>query len=612
MNNEFKRMQRLAGIKEMVVNNPVLVKFEDLKIGDKLIVRHIDPNDNWKITYKVGEVWKITDIIEGWMLATGHMLYKMEQVNGDKESHYLYDTQMKKAVDSNVFDYYRKPKTNEMKVNNPTQLNINDLKIGDKLLIKHTDPFVAFVFRVGQVWEIANIDEEYEHYRLVNTNTQTSLGFSERDLSEMIENGVFEYAKKTNVDEIKVKNPIVLFLTEEVIDLDKDFFRYFEGLWEDEKYELINDYEENLKEILNLPDVSDLMMSYDNMREYLNTQTPEALNKIKEYLKNKLKELGVKINEMKINAPIFTLPEGWKELDKNEFPSWIRSLRPEMREGAEIINGWIPTNTKALDGVLLIKINDQYYVEGWKDDENWVQEGPFSTMEIAEKEILKSMDFIMDYWHVLQEMKINDPLFTIPEGWYEDEDIEQDPELWGGTIVRSWWAPMNGDDEEHADRIFLVKSDDQYYVHYVYAFSYNDVDGPFLNESKALSKILEAMKETMSYWNENDELINEIQRKLNEITSEMKVKDPTTPPIEEFGDENIDEIKELVGYDGTKVLKTFEKTKGDKAAYAVFNVVINGTNYKTIIIISYDPNFIPAHLVKTTKINNRTIYYVEV
>jgi len=500
----------------------------------------------------------------------------------------------------------------EIKVKNPTQLNINDLKIGDKLLIKHTDPFVAFVFRVGQVWEIANIDENHEHYRLVNTNTQTSLGFSKRDLSEMIENGVFEYAKKTNVDEIKVKNPIVLFLTEEIIDLDKDFFRYFEGLWDDEKYELINDYEENLKEILNLPDVSDLMMSYDNMREYLKTQTPETLNKIKEYLKNKLKELGVKINEMKINAPIFTLPEGWKELDKNEFPSWIRSLRPEMREGAEIINGWIPTNTAALDGVLLIKINDQYYVEGWKDDENWVQEGPFSTMEIAEKKVLKSMDFIMDYWHVLQEMKVKDPLFTIPEGWYEDKDIEQDPELWGGTIVRSWWAPMNGDDEEHADRIFLVKSDDQYYVHYVYAFSYNDVDGPFLNESKALSKILEAMKETMSYWNENDELINEIQRKLNEITSEMKVKDPTTPPIEEFGDENIDEIKELVGYDGTKVLKTFEKTKGDKAAYAVFNVVINGTNYKTIIIISYDPNFIPAHLVKTTKINNKTIYYVEV
>jgi hypothetical protein len=379
----------------------------------------------------------------------------------------------------------------EIKVKNPTQLNINDLKIGDKLLIKHTDPFVAFVFRVGQVWEIANIDENHEHYRLVNTNTQTSLGFSKRDLSEMIENGVFEYAKKTNVDEIKVKNPIVLFLTEEIIDLDKDFFRYFEGLWDDEKYELINDYEENLKEILNLPDVSDLMMSYDNMREYLKTQTPETLNKIKEYLKNKLKELGVKINEMKINAPIFTLPEGWKELNKSRF---LDFLSPEIGEGVEVINGWVPENPNAYDLVLLVKKDNQYYIDGDKDGDN-ILEGPFPTKEIAERKIINVMNYIMDYWHVLQE---------------------------------------------------------------------------------------------------------------------MKVKDPTTPPIEEFGDENIDEIKKLVGYDGTKVLKTFEKTKGDKAAYAVFNVIINGTNYKTIIIISYDPNFIPAHLVKTTKINNKTIYYVEV
>jgi hypothetical protein len=160
---------------------------------------------------------------------------------------------------------------------------------------------------------------------------------------------------------------------------------------------------------------------------------------------------------------------------------------------------------------------------------------------------------------------------------------------------------MNGDDEEHSDRIFLVKNDDQYYIHYIYAFSYDDVEGPFLNKSEALNKILEAMKETMSHWNEQDELINEIT-----------VKDPTIPDIIEFGDKNIEEIKKLVGYEGDTILKTFEKTIDKDAAYAVFSRLINGINHKTIVIISFDPEFVAANLIKTAKINKRTIYYVEV
>jgi hypothetical protein len=36
MNDEFRRLQELAGIKEITIGNPVIVKPEDLKEGDKL------------------------------------------------------------------------------------------------------------------------------------------------------------------------------------------------------------------------------------------------------------------------------------------------------------------------------------------------------------------------------------------------------------------------------------------------------------------------------------------------------------------------------------------------------------------------------------------------
>jgi hypothetical protein len=378
----------------------------------------------------------------------------------------------------------------EIKIQDPTKLNINNLEIGDKLLVKHTDPFVAFVFRVGQVWEVVNIDENYEHYRLVNVNTQTSLGFSKRDLSEMIDDDVFEYYKEPRVNEIKIKNPVVSRLVEEIIDLDKDFFKHTQNLWREEAYELFGKYESDLKNILSLPNVDDIMSSYDNMREYLNTQTPDILNNLKEYLKNTLKTFGKQVDEIKIQNPTFTAPEEW------------------------------------------------------------------------------------------------------------NEDTEQDPELFDGGIIKSWWTPMDGYDEEHSDRIFLVKKDNQYYVHYLFAFSPESQDGPFSNKSDALKKVLQVMKETVLGWDED--LINEIT-----------VRDPTIPNIDEFGNKNIEEIKKLVGYEGYTIVSTFKKTRDKDAAYAVFSKLINSTNRK-IIVISFDPEFFAANYIKTANINKKTVYYVEI
>jgi hypothetical protein len=326
----------------------------------------------------------------------------------------------------------------EIKIQDPTKLNINNLEIGDKLLVKHTDPFVAFVFRVGQVWEVANIDENYEHYRLVNVNTQTSLGFSKRDLSEMIENGVLVYYKEPRVNEIKVKNPAISYLVEEIIDLDKDFFKHTQNLWREEAYELFGEYENNLKNILNLPNVDDIMGSYDNMREYLNTQTPDILNNLKEYLKNTLKTFGKQVDEIKIQNP--TIPYGWERLNKEQLLYNIKFLRDEIEEGAVIIDGWEPEDKGIYDVVFLVKVNDQYYVEGWKDDEYQIQEGPFLDEKSARKEVLKQIDFCMDYWKYIQEITVRDP--TIPNivefGNKNIEEIKKLVGYEGYTIVKTF------------------------------------------------------------------------------------------------------------------------------------------------------------------------------
>jgi hypothetical protein len=592
MNNEFKRMQQLAGIKEIKIQDPTKVNINNLKVGDELIVKH---NKGWENTlFEVGQIWRITEIRDEWQTLTGSIFYKIEPVNNDNDSHYIFDDQLKKAINDDIFEYYKKSKVDEIKVQDPTKLSINNLEIGDKLLVKHTDPFVAFVFRVGQVWEVVNIDEDYEHYRLVNTNNQTSLGFSRRDIEDLIQNGVFEYYKEPRVNEIKIKNPVISRLVEEIIDLDKDFFKHTQNLWREEAYELFGKYESDLKNILSLPNVDDIMSSYDNMREYLNTQTPDILNNLKEYLKNTLKTFGKQVDEIKIQNP--TVPNGWIRLDKEQLLRNTSYLRDEIKEGAVIIDGWEPENIRIYDAVFLVKVNNQYYVEGWKDDEYQIQKGPFSDEKSARKEILKQIDFCMDYWKYIQEIKIQNPTFTAPEEW--NEDTEQDPELFDGGIIKSWWTPMDGYDEEHSDRIFLVKKDNQYYVHYLFAFLPESQDGPFSNKSDALKKILQVMEETVLGWDED--LINEIT-----------VRDPTIPNIVEFGNKNIEEIKKLVGYEGYTIVSTFKKTRDKDAAYAVFSKLINSTNRK-IIVISFDPEFFAANYIKTANINKKTVYYVEI
>jgi hypothetical protein len=105
MNDEFKRLQELAGIKEMKVGNPIPVKFNDLKIGDKLrTVKNVynnigyggitlEPGDNDPFTM-VGDVWKVQ--------GTGPFI-QMVCIQGVMEGHILGGSTVKKLIDMEVF-----------------------------------------------------------------------------------------------------------------------------------------------------------------------------------------------------------------------------------------------------------------------------------------------------------------------------------------------------------------------------------------------------------------------------------------------------------------------------------------------------------------------------
>jgi len=714
MNNEFKKMQYLAGIKETKIGHPALIKFENLKIGDELIVKQ---NKRWDgDTFKVGDIYKITDVTEGWMLATGRMFYELEHVNGNNPPVYLYDSYMKEAVNSGVFGYHKKFRTNEAMILNPLSKNmIDDIILLDK-------KFVNKVSKISydnntQLRLMVEFYEKYEKYGIIDaldvdydTLKEELVKQPYKSLVQLYKELELVMNKLLNIiSEVKVGYPTIPNSWE---PLDKEkLLSNIKHLRDEikEGAEIIDGWEPKNKGIYDAVFLVKVNDQYyvegwkDDEYQIQEGPFPDKRTARIELLKQIIfcMDYWHAILEVKVGNPVFKTPEGWNELEPYRFPGFLMFIRPEVKNNGEIIEGWITGNTIYDDVVLLVKNDNQYYVEGVNDGEYIIQEGPFPTEVIAKRKVLEVINDII-YSHNLNEIKVGNPTFTMPEGWNEDEDqtIEQDPELWGGIIVRSWWAPMNGDDEEHADRIFLVKNNNQYYIHYVYAFANDDYDkeGPFPTESKALSKILEAMKETMSYWNENDELINEykvknpisidnfcnqhfdeLQNIFGKISSkftlatiagievasagtdeddgidisfdpeylelandyndieeleiagrgvyvnnylnrylddedinEYKVGDPTQPNIVEFGDENIEEIKKLVGYEGDNILKTFEKTIDKDAAYAVFSRLINGINHKTIVIISFNPEFVVPNLIKTAKINKKTIYYVEV
>jgi hypothetical protein len=62
MNNEFKRMQELAGINEIKVRNPIPV-YDELKVGDKLKVT----KDNMPF-FMSGDIWEVERIGDAGLL----------------------------------------------------------------------------------------------------------------------------------------------------------------------------------------------------------------------------------------------------------------------------------------------------------------------------------------------------------------------------------------------------------------------------------------------------------------------------------------------------------------------------------------------------------------
>jgi hypothetical protein len=68
------------------------------------------------------------------------------------------------------------------------------------------------------------------------------------------------------------------------------------------------------------------------------------------------------------------------------------------------------------------------------------------TFGYDETEFKDLKDTLKTFGKQVYEIKVANPIFATPEEW--NEDVDQDPELFDGNVIRSWWAPMDGIDEE--------------------------------------------------------------------------------------------------------------------------------------------------------------------
>lgn len=104
----------------------------------------------------------------------------------------------------------------------------------------------------------------------------------------------------------------------------------------------------------------------------------------------------------------------------------------------------------------------------------------------------------------------------IPKGWTEEKDLsnynsEGDKSLYGGEVVKSYYAPMDGWDDEHLDDIKIIKKDDgTFMIEIYYAFGGENEEASkaeFNSLEEALSEAIDIMKEIKDSWDE--ERVNE-------------------------------------------------------------------------------------------------------
>jgi hypothetical protein len=100
---------------------------------------------------------------------------------------------------------------------------------------------------------------------------------------------------------------------------------------------------------------------------------------------------------------------------------------------------------------------------------------------------------------------------NIPEGWSNNtkEDLknweDEDTKLFGGKLIASYSAPMEGWDENHEDEIKILKTENGYKLDIYVPFGSYEEDLPeFKNIREAFNKAVEIMEAFKNDWDNGD------------------------------------------------------------------------------------------------------------
>jgi len=246
MNNEFKRLQELAGIKEITIGNPLPLK--NLTVGDKLrvvkevyntpaapnitidsrvnMIQTTEPTPRSRVPdylWVIGEVWRVesTDGL-GIMkcISDGGNYNHINNINIEYTQN---------LIDMGVFKYENRLQElagiKEIIVGNPLTINVEKLKKGDKLKVIKTvywdqegkdlsltpqpGEYGAFIHE-NDVWEVRRSGTYIVLKCIQSDNDPYSVGneIGSGSIVSLSKLGAFNPIKKSEIKEITINNPI--------------------------------------------------------------------------------------------------------------------------------------------------------------------------------------------------------------------------------------------------------------------------------------------------------------------------------------------------------------------------------------------------------------------
>lgn len=120
---------------------------------------------------------------------------------------------------------------------------------------------------------------------------------------------------------------------------------------------------------------------------------------------------------------------------------------------------------------------------------NQIMKDEFRRMQVLAGVITES-----EYKQMVNEIK------KYPKGFSPIDTDEEDNEIYEGDIIVAYEAPMEGWDEEHTDRVIIVKRKDGFYVDGYISFGDFTTEGPFNALKEAEDVAYNIMKDLVNDW----------------------------------------------------------------------------------------------------------------